>query len=532
MIGCAPAQYNLSISSTRGGRVTTPGESTFTYDAGTVVSLVATPYSGYWFVNWTGDVDTIANVNTTSTSITMDGNYSITANFVVVGEAARLQVDSNGVLSKDGEPYRGIGVNYFEAVPRALLYDDGRYREGFKTLAQYHIPFARIWMGPFWPSQWQLYLDDPDCWFKRIDNVVLAAEEYGVGLFPSLFWMISTVPDIVGEPVSAWGDPNSKTHAFMRQYVKEVVTRYKDSPAIWAWEFGNEYNLLADVRYQLPVVPWLGTPTQRTEADYVSHDMVVTALVAFGEAVREYDPVRPITTGNGMPRAYAEHLRRGEGWTQDSKEEFTQNIQDVTPHPYDLGQIHLYPLERQYRWGQTDLTYEDLIRASMDALADAKKALFLGEFGAAIGAPEGFDAATPEEEEEENKAFIAAIEATGVPLAAISIFDSSSQFIGEWAPFNINVGTRREYLLDLLQEANNRLIGAMALTTTTLSPLENLIREGEGVVLTAPDADSGDLWYQWYRDGKAIPGETSQTLELHPITAADSGTCYTIRKGL
>ena len=33
----------------------------------------------------------------------------------------------------------------------------------------------------------------------------------------------------------------------MRRYTEEVVRRYKDSPAIWGWEFGNEYNLAADL---------------------------------------------------------------------------------------------------------------------------------------------------------------------------------------------------------------------------------------------------------------------------------------------
>jgi uncharacterized repeat protein (TIGR02543 family) len=75
-------QYSLTTSSTAGGSVTTPGESTFTHDAGTVVSLVATPATGYEFVGWTGDVGTIANVNAASTTITMSGSYSIRADFL------------------------------------------------------------------------------------------------------------------------------------------------------------------------------------------------------------------------------------------------------------------------------------------------------------------------------------------------------------------------------------------------------------------------------------------------------------------
>jgi hypothetical protein len=55
-----------------------------------VVNLVASPATGYQFVNWTGNVGTIANVNAASTTITMNGNYLITANFAVVPSCATL----------------------------------------------------------------------------------------------------------------------------------------------------------------------------------------------------------------------------------------------------------------------------------------------------------------------------------------------------------------------------------------------------------------------------------------------------------
>jgi len=73
--------YNLTVDSTDGGEVTFPGEGTFTYDCGTVVDLVATPVAYYSFVEWTGDVGTIADINAAETTITMSGNYSVTANF-------------------------------------------------------------------------------------------------------------------------------------------------------------------------------------------------------------------------------------------------------------------------------------------------------------------------------------------------------------------------------------------------------------------------------------------------------------------
>jgi hypothetical protein len=83
LVGCTPSavQYGLTISSTEGGEITTPGEGTFSYEEGTVVPLLVFPYTDYHFVNWTGDVDTIPDINAASTIITMNGNYRIIANF-------------------------------------------------------------------------------------------------------------------------------------------------------------------------------------------------------------------------------------------------------------------------------------------------------------------------------------------------------------------------------------------------------------------------------------------------------------------
>ena len=80
MAGCT-GQYNLSISSTRGGTVTTPGEGIFSYDPGTVVDLVAVPAAGYRFANWAGSVDTIADVNAATTTITINSSYHVIARF-------------------------------------------------------------------------------------------------------------------------------------------------------------------------------------------------------------------------------------------------------------------------------------------------------------------------------------------------------------------------------------------------------------------------------------------------------------------
>lgn len=72
-------QFSLSISlSPVGGGTTDPGLGTHMYDTGTVVALSATPATGYLFDSWTGGV---ADPNSAATSITLDADKSVTANF-------------------------------------------------------------------------------------------------------------------------------------------------------------------------------------------------------------------------------------------------------------------------------------------------------------------------------------------------------------------------------------------------------------------------------------------------------------------
>jgi hypothetical protein len=101
--------YGLTIFSNYGGSVIEPGEGYFAYAANTTIDLVAEPYDyrqfDYRFKEWTGDVDTIANVNAAATNITMDDSCSITANFewfdiiqVAAGQEHTVGLKSDGTV--------------------------------------------------------------------------------------------------------------------------------------------------------------------------------------------------------------------------------------------------------------------------------------------------------------------------------------------------------------------------------------------------------------------------------------------------
>jgi len=90
VVGCGPGGagdiifggYSITISSTIGGTVTSPGEGLFHYPRGTVVNLVAEPDRGYQFILWSTNAGTVADIHDSTTTITLNQNYCfITANF-------------------------------------------------------------------------------------------------------------------------------------------------------------------------------------------------------------------------------------------------------------------------------------------------------------------------------------------------------------------------------------------------------------------------------------------------------------------
>lgn len=357
----------------------------------------------------------------------------------------------NGVLMKDGKPFRGIGVNYFDAFSRTLEDpEDTSYGQGFNTLrTTYGIPFVRFMACGFWPNDWSLYQTDKARYFALMDAFVKEAEKQQIGLIPSLFWYYSTVPDLVGEPMDQWGNPQSETHRFMRTYVNEVVGRYKHSPAIWAWEFGNEYRLGIDLpgpeQGVARVVPKLGTPEQRTPRDKMARKYVDVAQQEFAQAVRAIDPHRLLGTGDAIPRSSAYHLKTSGEWTADTRAEWTDMLRRDNLDPFGCISIHAYPLyDRTYFPEKADL--HELLRVCNNTAQAAGKPLFLGEFGASHELDET-------EERKFFQTFLDAIEELNIPLAAAWVYDFPQQKL----TYSITATNKRAYMLEALRDANQRI---------------------------------------------------------------------------
>ncbi len=94
-------QYTLTINSNSPGSGTTdPPEGSHTYDAGAVVSVSATPNEGYEFSHWSSD----ATGTDPSTSITMDCDKDVTANFALPG------ITLIGAIKQNPAAYEGHTV--------------------------------------------------------------------------------------------------------------------------------------------------------------------------------------------------------------------------------------------------------------------------------------------------------------------------------------------------------------------------------------------------------------------------------------
>ena len=103
-----------------------------------------------------------------------------------VAGASGLSTNKRGELLLRGVPFRGIGVNYYDAFTRTLGQPARtNYDAGFRELAARRIPFARFSAGGYWPRDWGLYQTNRAEYFARLDGVVRSAERHGVGLIPS-----------------------------------------------------------------------------------------------------------------------------------------------------------------------------------------------------------------------------------------------------------------------------------------------------------------------------------------------------------
>ncbi len=267
-----------------------------------------------------------------------------------------LHVESDGTITLNGSPYYGFGTNWHGVFQRFLGNTNIDLTKYFEALRD-GIPYFRFMCGEFYSSGVWRYVYDKDAYFYAMDALVATAEKYHIGLIPSLMWNYSVFYEYYGEkPADALGDPEAKGTKLMIQYVTDVVTRYKDSPAIWAWEYGNEGNLSAD----------------RGNGSSIQ---LGNQYRLFAETVRKIDDYRMILTGDSSIFECSHALRTTGKWEPiDTPEQRIETLKILNPDPVNCIETHIY--------GHAD-TYQrvELVATDMEIAKSLGKGLFVGEYG-------------------------------------------------------------------------------------------------------------------------------------------------------
>ncbi len=98
--------HSLTTSSSTGGSITVPGEGSYTYDYGTIVDVKAMADDHYHFVEWTGtavDAGKVDNVNSATTTVSLEANYTLIANFAIDQQTLSTSSGDNGSVTVPGE---------------------------------------------------------------------------------------------------------------------------------------------------------------------------------------------------------------------------------------------------------------------------------------------------------------------------------------------------------------------------------------------------------------------------------------------
>jgi hypothetical protein len=274
-----------------------------------------------------------------------------------------------------------------------------------------------------------------------MDQVVQCAEQNHIGLIPSLFWRLATVSELLGENRDQLGNSNNKASQFIRQFTREMVSRYNNSPAIWGWEFGNEANLGLDLSNP-GMRRSAGGLTDRdaaaVEKGRLTSQQLRSAYALFGETVRKIDPSRIIDSGTTLPRPAAWHLAHAQGWRRDTVEQGFSTLLNLTPDPLNVLSVHVYERAKEHYPEAGGV--EGVVAMVMRQAASIRRPLFIGEF--------------PVKNQAQAHEFLRAIEVNRVPLSAFWVFDDPVE-----RKMNVDFENERSFVLAEVAKANKVLQG-------------------------------------------------------------------------
>jgi mannan endo-1,4-beta-mannosidase len=171
----------------------------------------------------------------------------VVAGFALIGGHARASAASGYVtaegtrLTLDGQPYRFTGLNYYNAnsrgdcgyAPSDLAEDFGNWGPAVNVLRAWFFQDLATRNGV---RDWTTF-----------DHTLAVAREHGIRIIATLTNQWGECEEASSYKTESWyargykeRPPGSRLPVSYREYVAQIVTRYRDDPTILAWQLVNE----------------------------------------------------------------------------------------------------------------------------------------------------------------------------------------------------------------------------------------------------------------------------------------------------
>jgi len=171
----ATSTFNLTISAGTGGTTVPEPGTYYNYVKGTVLDITAIEDDDYEFDKWTGDVATVTDVSSASTTIGMNSDKSITANFTKIFTIEDLKLHANLGSRSDEKDVWDLHV--FILFNKNDLNQDSNFTIRIKSSQEYNDGTATV------------------KWFPSQDGTELIVISPGQNRYPSGndAWLLETV---------------------------------------------------------------------------------------------------------------------------------------------------------------------------------------------------------------------------------------------------------------------------------------------------------------------------------------------------
>lgn len=329
-----------------------------------------------------------------------------------------LQTQGTKFMRK-GREWRGMGVNHFALVLNQhtdmLVGGIGGGVQDVRAIAQtWGLPVIRCCFGPFDRPSCLDFRSNPSKWYGKMDEIVAECEAQGVGLIPTIVWQLRYWCDMSYVLYSTLEGPSklavstSNSRALLEDTITTMVTRYRNSPAIWGWSVTNEGSAFLGPEEYVFWKPdgthrvglnWGTTPAGTTYLD--SDKMTMLQWREFNrwatETIHRLDGYgRFVSSSAGIGNSFAVNAQSAPSYAADTLAQWDQ-YRDGMAWPAwrdsfcDALSAHIYPQRTDdvvfFNDAGNNLTQAQLVAQHKTWAERAGMPFALEEWGAAVGDP-------------------------------------------------------------------------------------------------------------------------------------------------